>query len=518
MSAPLEHSKPQPSFDDLVEAVKLLTKPAVEEEIEQLLNAAISLELSKIRKETLFGEIAKRTGLPKSAIKESYSQQLYKETGSLGDPSYEIAVQVIEKAFDGGKHIRFSPSGTCEEYVGTHWIEFADSALRGLVLLEIQQSGVTDKGGVPATVNKTVVCIRDILSAYKTPPDTLVPGNIVNTLSGELHLAADGTFTLKPHSPDSNLRACLPFEYDPAATAPKFEKALTQIFSEASDPEGTIRHLLEVMGYAVQYDRDIAAFVIFYGEGANGKTSILKTIEELLPQDAVLSENLQKFHNDKFANASLKGKLVLIDDDCAERLLLDEAFVKRISEKKQISARGAYEKKKETFQSTILPIMAGNSLPRTKDVTYGTIRRALLFPFDKTFKKEERDPKLFKEIWKTEMPGILNLALEGLARLRKRGTFEPSVDCEQALEEFIVHSNPLTSFIDCECEIDGEARTKGSVFRAAYRAWAKEQGLPHVDASDYGLGRKLKALGLGYKNAKGCPTIYGLKLKMGNAT
>lgn len=513
MSTVVELSANQPTSDDLVETAKQLTRPAVENEIKQLLSTAIGIGLSKINKETLFGEIAKQTGLPKSTIRETYSQQLYKETGSLGDSSYEIAVQVIEKTFKGGEHIRFSPMSGFEQYVGTHWTILEETSLRGFILQEIQESGVKDSGGVSVTVSKAFACVRDILSARQTLPDELAPGNIVNTLSGELHLQEDGTFALKPHSPESNLRNCLSFEFDPDATAPKFKKALTEIFEEASDPKGTIRHFLEVVGYTVQSERDIAAFVIFYGEGANGKTSILKTIEKLLPQEAVLSENLQKFHSDKFANASLKGKLVLIDDDCAERLLLDEAFLKRVSETKQISARGAYQRHKETFQSTVLPIMAGNSLPRTKDVSYGTIRRALLFPFDKVFTKEERNPNLFKEIWKSEMPGVLNLALAGLARLRARGAFDPSADCERALKEFVIHSNPLTSFIDSECEHDGEARTKRDPFCEMYRAWAKDQGLSHVDATDYGLGRKLKALGFEYKKVNGTMTIYGLRLK-----
>ena len=273
MSTVVELSAAQPTFDDLVEKVKLLTKPAVEEEIEQLLKFAIDLDLSKIRKETLFGEIAKRTGVPKPTIRDSYSLLLYKQTGALGDPSYEVAGQVIEKTFEGGKHIRFSPTGGFEQYVGTHWMLLEEASLRGFILQEIQESGVKDKVGVSGTVTKALSCVRDILSAHQSPLDESAQGNIVNTLSGELHLQEDGTYELKPHSPESNLRHCLPFEFDPGATAPNFQKALKEIFRAASDPDGTIRNLLEVIGYAVQSERDIAAFVIFYGPGSNSTTT-----------------------------------------------------------------------------------------------------------------------------------------------------------------------------------------------------------------------------------------------------
>ena len=51
------------------------------------------------------------------------------------------------------------------------------------------------------------------------------------------------------------------------------------------------------------------------------------------------------------------------------------------------------------------------------------------------------------KIWDTEMPGVLNRALEGLAQLRQRAVFLPPPDCERAAREFLAHANSLNAFL-----------------------------------------------------------------------
>jgi len=67
-------------------------------------------------------------------------------------------------------------------------------------------------------------------------------------------------------------------------------------------------------------------------------------------------------------------------------------------------------------------IIATNSKPRFNDKTYGMWRRILLVPFDKVITEANQIKNLADEL-KTELPGILNWALAGLARLNKQGGF-----------------------------------------------------------------------------------------------
>ncbi len=59
-------------------------------------------------------------------------------------------------------------------------------------------------------------------------------------------------------------------------------------------------------------------------------------------------------------------------------------------------------------------------------------------------------------IWATEMSGVLNRALAGLARVISRGwRFDPPETAQEAKEEWLIEANPLPAFIDARCEPKG---------------------------------------------------------------
>ena len=155
--------------------------------------------------------------------------------------------------------------------------------------------------------------------------------------------------------------------------------------------------------------------------------------------------------------------------------------------------------------------MAGNSYPRTVDVSYGLIRRAQVIPFEKRFEGAEDDPKLFPKIWETEMPGILNRFLEGLTRLRTRGEFDPPQDCQEAFVDFMVQANPLVGFVAECCIYDPKGRIRIDAFWAHLTAWCKSQEFK-IPVGRNQLKQKLKGLGHTIKPVKGYPTLYGFSL------
>ena len=161
---------------------------------------------------------------------------------------------------------------------------------------------------------------------------------------------------------------CLPNDYDPEATCPNYDEALLQIFAEADDPADMVRHWHEFVGYAIQPLRDIATFWLLIGHGSNGKSKLLETISKLVGPDAVLNDQIASFQRDRFNVAALAGKLLFIDDDLAENVILDDGLLKKISEEKTISARHAYGRRKFNFRCLALPIMAGNNYPLTRHV------------------------------------------------------------------------------------------------------------------------------------------------------
>jgi putative DNA primase/helicase len=286
------------------------------------------------------------------------------------------------------------------------------------------------------------------------------PLPVVNCANGEVWIDNDGKPELRPHDPASALTYCLPVAFDPSSTCPIFDKSLHEIFGKASDPQDMASDWEEFLGYIIQPHRDIPTFWLLIGHGANGKSKLLQTLHHLVGPASVMNAPIAKFQSDRFNVAALQGKLLFIDDDMGVDTHLDDGLLKAISEGKEMSARHAYGERHIKFRCLALPVMAGNHYPTTSDNSHGLRRRAMVIPFDRQFGPGEADKDLFPKIWQSELPGVLNRALQGLARLRQRGSFMPPPDCVRAAQEFMAHGNPLLAFIEDETVAHPKARTQ----------------------------------------------------------
>jgi putative DNA primase/helicase len=92
--------------------------------------------------------------------------------------------------------------------------------------------------------------------------------------------------------------------------------------------------------------------------------------------------------------------------------------------------------------------IAGNTLPNFGKNTAAMAERLLIFPFDVSFSGKEDRGLTDKLI--AELPGILNWALVGLDRLRKRGDFLEPAESMVAKKRLIHISDPIHGFIE-EC-------------------------------------------------------------------
>jgi hypothetical protein len=65
----------------------------------------------------------------------------------------------------------------------------------------------------------------------------------------------------------------------------------------------------------------------------------------------------------------------------------------------------------------------------------------------------------------------LNRALEGLARLRKRGAFSLLQDCDRAVRNFLAHANPFYAFLDDDTLSEPTGHIVLQYFCAAMAPW-----------------------------------------------
>jgi putative DNA primase/helicase len=498
-------------FAALLIAGSELSKESAPAEIEKLLQSAAEAALSLIEREKLIALIHSRTKIKKQILTQQMTSCLSKGEPVLQDDAYGLARLVLKKYFAGGKHLRFAPDGRFYWFMGSHWVPIPDPYLGNRLLDEATKSFPAAKS-LSSLVSNAINLLEHLVVADESLWLNNEPLPVVNCANGEVWIDKSGKPELRPHNPDSYLTACLPISFDPAATCPAYDKALTQIFGNASAPDEMVRHWHEFAGYALQPRRDFAYFWLLIGHGANGKSKLLQTIQRLLGPDAVYNGPIAQFHRDRFSRAALAGKLLFVDDDMAGDTHLDDGLLKSISEAKELTTRHAFGRQSFKFRCLALPVMAGNHYPSTSDTSHGLRRRAMVIPFDRQFGPDEADKDLFPKIWETELPGILNRALEGLAHMRQRGKFRLPIDCEKAAQEFLAHANPLHGFIDDRCETDSSGHILLSVFRNLMKAWAAAQGIKKPIPYNT-LKRQLEGLGFEVKMVNGYHRVNGLGLK-----
>ena len=120
-------------------------------------------------------------------------------------------------------------------------------------------------------------------------------------------------------------------------------------------------------------------------------------------------------------------------------------------------------KYKDPFDLTLRAKLAWamNELPRVADANSGLFRRVKVVKFPQ-IPEHQRDPKI-KAAITHEGAGILNWALEGLARLRERGYFEVPQTVEDATAYFKDANDVPKMFLDEVCMLDPEASMQASV-------------------------------------------------------
>ncbi|RXH05806.1 phage/plasmid primase, P4 family [Bradyrhizobium vignae] len=431
--------------------------------------------------------------------------------GTQGDLAERVMKLVLDRDFGGGSHLIFCTDGRFWMYNGKHWEPTQESWLRGRTLAAIQS--MTDRGATAtsAIIGQVATLLKASRSVNGDPLRFIgMPLPVINCANGELWINADGSVELRPHAAQSYLRHCLAVAYDPTAKCPRYDKAVEEIFSRATPTaEGLRRHWDEFFGYMIQQRREIPTVAILKGGGDNGKTVLMQTVLRLLGDDLVSAQRIESLEN-QFAVGNLLGKLLLLDDDVKAGIRLPDGQLKKISEAKTVTGE---HKHGPQFNFTIrsLPVLLCNNVPSLADVSYGMRRRLMVIPFDRTFTEEEKDEELFKAIWRDEMSGVLNRAIQGFQRVFARGMrFKTPKAVAAAKNAWLAEANPLPAFLDERCVRDSSASYLLAEFYRAYTVWAGEKGYTRIQQAG-SVARNLNLLGFETKKRNRGQTILGLK-------
>ncbi len=277
--------------------------------------------------------------------------------------------------------------------------------------------------------------------------------------------------------------------YNVEATCPKWIAFLEKCIPNVE----TRDYLARAVGYSLTGLVDYEVLFFCYGSGGNGKSAFFSVMEFLLgdfmtsvPIQALLTTKSDNNHD--YQKANMEGKRVVLTDEIPINRSFAEDQIKALTGGDKINARRPYEVP-YTFHSSHKLWMMGNHKPDVKGTDDGIWRRIHLIPWTVTIPKAEQRPKqdLLNDL-KSELPGILNWAIDGLIQSRDVGLMPPE-EVLKATEEYRSDNDQLATFMDENVVEEDGRKLFIADMHNRYKAWCESNG----ERPRYVSTRKLSA-------------------------
>jgi len=296
------------------------------------------------------------------------------------------------------------------------------------------------------------------------------------TTEGKINLA-NGVYDyqkgeLLAHSPKFGFMYCLPYDFDLDANCPRFYQFLDEITCGDHDMQEV---LMELVGYAISGGECKAQKAgILYGEGSNGKSTLLEVLKALAGDGNYSSLSLTALNNDQ-KRALVEGKLFNLGEETSPRALGESEVFKTMVTGGEIDIKRLYGQP-YSIKNRAKLIMACNELPKSSDRTHGLYRRMLTIPFNAVFEGKTDDPDIKEKLLK-ELPGIFNLAIQGLNRLREqKWKFSQCDAIDRQIEDYKIENDNVLEWLKENCEYDkSESELKDKLY-SNYRHFCEERG------------------------------------------
>lgn len=304
------------------------------------------------------------------------------------------------------------------------------------------------------------------------------PKEYLNVRNGLLNLK---TRELETHTPGMFFTSQIPVEYNPDADCPNFKDFIYDtLYDEDVD---TVQ---EMFGFALYRSYEYQKAFMLQGSGANGKSTLLKVLEELLGGENTSSVDLQNLAASDFRKAELFNKYANIAADLPAEGLKDTGDFKKLTGEDKVTAERKHEDPFQFYNHATL-INAANELPEVNDNTDAFFRRWIIitFPFKFVDSPEEehekqKKPGLEEEITSDEeLSGVLNWALEGLQRLFDNGEFSGSRSTQELRERYRKLESTVGAFASEELvgvDDKDEWVTKDHLYET-YVSWCQDNSL-----------------------------------------
>jgi len=327
-------------------------------------------------------------------------------------------------------------------YTGTHWQKVDSDDLKSFLGLASVKIGVDYFAARHYKFGEDL--LKQFYSAgYFSPPIVENSETKINLNNGTFIITPNGSW-LKSYDKEDFMRYILPFNYDPDATCPKFDKYFDRVLPDKDKQEV----VLEYLGYVFIKNSllKLEKALILYGNGANGKSVLMDVIQQLLGTTNISNFSLQSLTDPNgYTRSLLAGKLLNWSGEISSRM--NPTLFKQIVSGEPVESRMIYGKP-FILRAYARLIFNTNVLPSDLENNAGFFRRFIIIEFDQTISDEEKNPMLANEIIRDELPGVFNRILCGLNRLLEQGDFSKCAAANDAVERYKRESDSVALFLE----------------------------------------------------------------------
>ncbi|MCB6087592.1 DNA primase family protein [Flavobacterium psychrophilum] len=433
----------------------------------------------------LFGENPTYTDTKSTEYKEAF-KQWQKATKELDKCKLKkehyliLCIEQLLKIAEVNKWGLCKKNGYIYLYNGSYWSEINKESFQFFLGNVALKMGVEKFKGKIHTF-KEELFKQFMAEAYLPTPKPKKDCVLINLQNGTFEITPTKR-GLRNFEQKDFITHQLPFEYEPEATAPLFQKYLDEVLPDKDKQ----RVFAEYCGYIFIKPSvlKLEKMLILYGTGANGKSVFFEILNALLGTENISNYSLQSLTNDNgYFRAKIGNKLVNYASEINGKLETD--IFKQMASGEPIEARLPYGDPFILTEYAKL-IFNCNELPKDVEHTNAYFRRFLIIGFDVTIPEDKQDKQLPQKIINTELSGVFNWILQGLDRVLEQKKFSKCDAVDNARSDYEKQSDSVQLFIT---EMEYKTATTNYVLISElylkYKAFCNEDGYRAVGKTKF---------------------------------
>lgn len=300
---------------------------------------------------------------------------------------------------------------------------------------------------------------------------------------------------MRPGRPEDYIRSISPVNWDSLnSPCSRWVQFISEIFGGDADLVAFAQRLL---GYGITGLTTEHILPILWGEGRNGKSTLLEILADVLGDDLATSSQADAIMDAVKSGEgprpfvyALRGKRLVWASESNEGRRINAGLVKQLTGGDRLNVRTLHSKPVE-FRPTHLLFLLTNHRPHIPADDLAIWERVHLVPFTQRFidnptqpNEHKRDDKLMDKLHQ-ELPGILAWLVTGCLLWQRDGLKIPQA-VAAATTEYRTDEDTTGQFLAERCIITPTAKIRGSELYNAYVEWCKSQSILPMSGVTFG--------------------------------